>query len=177
MSFYSAGAKTLGVFIPILNPLELRQVVFLASLILWFNIFATEIRLFDKWDKPSQWGVGALFFLWINQAAARMVFWYWSMPSYDPWRVFFTPQCQAVVAIMWGILGLWAILYGQKIRSRVVWSAGAGLLAVDMLKLLLVDLRGAATLTRVVAFLVLGGLFMLIGWLAPLPPKEEDSQT
>jgi uncharacterized membrane protein len=42
-----------------------------------------------------------------------------------------------------------------------------------MLKLLLVDLRVAATLVRITAFLVLGGLFLLIGWVAPLPPKKE----
>ena len=42
-----------------------------------------------------------------------------------------------------------------------------------MIKLLVVDLSNAATLVRIVAFLVLGGLSLLIGWVAPLPPKEE----
>ena len=41
-----------------------------------------------------------------------------------------------------------------------------------MVKLLIVDLSRSATLTRIFAFLVLGGLFLLIGWAAPLPPRE-----
>jgi len=56
-----------------------------------------------------------------------------------------------------------------------MWRTGTGLLAADLLKLLLVDLHGAPTLTRVLAFLILGGLFLLIGWIAPLPPKEEGT--
>jgi uncharacterized membrane protein len=36
-----------------------------------------------------------------------------------------------------------------------------------------VDLNRAETLTRILAFLVLGGFFLLIGWAAPLPPKEK----
>ena len=123
-------------------------------------------------------GIVALFFLWSNQAATRAAFWYWGAPvsillPYDPWAVFVTPQTQAIIAIVWGIFGLWAIMYGKKTRSRALWRAGTGLLAADLLKLLLIDLHGAPTLTRVLAFLVLGSLFLLIGWIAPLPPKEE----
>ena len=69
-------------------------------------------------------------------------------------------------------MGLAGILQGKRLRSRLLWRAGAGLLAADMVKLLLVDLNRSATLTRIFAFLVLGGLFLLIGWAAPLPPRE-----
>ena len=176
MSFSYAGVKVFNVFIPVLNPLELRQVVFLISLFLWILIFVYENSPFEKWIKQVQLGMGVIFFLWINQVAIRLTFWYWDAPPYNLWRVFATPHCQSITAIMWGVFGLWAILRGKGKRSRVMWSAGAALLAMDMIKLILVDLRGAATLTRVVAFLVLGGLFILIGWAAPLPPKEEDSK-
>ena len=174
-SFSSAGVAVLHVFIPILNLLELQQAAFLVALVLWLQIFAFGDRPLGKWSRQAHWSIAVLFFLWINQVAARATFWYWYAPPYDPWKMFLTPECQAVIAILWGAIGLWAILRGQKIHSRALWCAGAGLLAVDMLKLLLVDLRGAETLTRVLAFLVLGGLFMLIGWIAPLPPKKEAS--
>jgi len=174
ISFTREGAKALNVFVPVLNPLELYQVAILASLVLWIKIFVSDSRPFKKWAKPVQWATGALFFIWFNQLAARGTWWYWGNTPYDLWRVFFTSQCQAVVAIMWGVLGLWAILYGQKKRSRIFWFLGAGFLAADIVKLLLFDLRATATLTRIIAFLALGGLFMLIGWAAPLPPKEEE---
>ena len=174
LSFFREGTAVLGVFIPVLNPLELYQAAFLVSLVLWVQIFIADNRPFKKWNMPVQLGIGALFFLWLNQVAARGTWWYWGEMLYSPLRVFLTPQCQAVVAIVWGVLGLCAVLYGQRTRSRNIWRAGAWLLAADMLKLLLFDLRGAATLTRILAFLVLGALFILIGWAAPLPPKEEE---
>ena len=82
--------------------------------------------------------------------AVRASWHYWGNASYYSfWDVFYTAHCQAVIAIFWGVLGLCAILYGQKIRSRDLWRAGAVLLAADILKLLFVDLRGAATLVRI----------------------------
>ena len=176
ISFLSEGAAVKGLFIPFLNPLEIWQAVFIVSLILWVQIFVFNGCSFEKWAKQAKIGIATLSFIWINQVAARMTFWYWDAPPYDLWRVFITPHCQAAIAIIWGVIGLCAILRGKKRRSRVMWSVGAGLLAVDMIKLLMLDLRGAATLTRVLAFIVLGGLFILIGWAAPLPPKEEEQK-
>ena len=175
-SFSMAGSAVHGIFIPILNPLELWQVAVLFSFALWAQIFALEEYSFKQWPKPWLWAFAALFFVWFNQVAVRLSWHYWPLGlPYNFWDIFHTPHCQAVIAIFWGILGLSAILYGQKTRSRELWYMGAGLLAADILKLFLVDLSGAETLVRVVAFLVLGGLFLLIGWIAPLPPKEEDN--
>jgi uncharacterized membrane protein len=63
----------------------------------------------------------------------------------------------------------------------MLWIAGASLLGVVVVKLVLVDLSGRGTLERVVSFLGTGVLLMLIGYFAPLPraienPVGEDSQ-
>ena len=50
---------------------------------------------------------------------------------------------------------------------------GAGLLAVVVVKLFAVDLSALSGLPRVVAFLGVGVLLLLIGYLAPLPPARE----
>jgi uncharacterized membrane protein len=54
---------------------------------------------------------------------------------------------------------------------REPWLAGALLLAAVVLKLFLVDLSGISTLARIISFLGVGALMMLIGYLAPLPPR------
>jgi uncharacterized membrane protein len=59
---------------------------------------------------------------------------------------------------------------------REPWLAGAALLAAVVLKLFVVDLSGIGTLARIVSFLAVGGLMLLIGYLAPLPPRTEVSQ-
>ena|GEM_PF-1810846 len=174
ISIHMPGAAFLSVYIPILNPLELWQVAVLFSLALWIGTFVLEGRSFVKWSKSFQWGFATLLFVWLNQVAIRASWHYWGeTPYYRVWEVFFTTSCQAIIAIFWGFLGLFAILYGQKTRSRDLWRAGAILLSADVIKLLFIDLRGSETLVRIVAFLVLGGLYLLIGWIAPLPPKEE----
>ncbi len=51
---------------------------------------------------------------------------------------------------------------------------GAGLLAVVVVKLFALDLSSLSGLPRVVAFLGVGVLLLVIGYLAPLPPAEPE---
>jgi uncharacterized membrane protein len=57
---------------------------------------------------------------------------------------------------------------------RPLWIVGAGLLAVVVGKLFLIDLGALAGLPRVVAFLGVGILLLVIGYLSPLPPAASD---
>ncbi|MDR1874874.1 MAG: DUF2339 domain-containing protein [Synergistaceae bacterium] len=173
-SFSGKGSAFYGVFIPLLNPLELWQAVVMLSFALWIGLAVPE-RTEERRSPGVRWELAALFFVWINQVAARGTWWYLAAtPFYSLWDVVRTSHFQAVAAILWGVLGLGAIFLGKKTRNRALWRTGAELLAADMLKLLLVDLNRAATLTRILAFLVLGGLFLLIGWAAPLPPMGDE---
>ena len=171
-SFTMKGSAVYGLFIPLLNPLELWQGAVILSGVLWIKTFSTH----PYTSKGLRWGLPALLFLWINQVAARGTWWRLGEGYFSLWSVMGTAHYQGVIAILWGVLGLLAILYGQRSRNRTLWRLGAGLLAVDMFKLLLIDLNRVATLTRILAFLVLGGLFLLIGWAAPLPPKKSDDE-
>jgi uncharacterized membrane protein len=56
-----------------------------------------------------------------------------------------------------------------------LWLAGAGLMAAVVGKLLLVDLSSAGTIERIVSFVGVGLLMLVIGYLAPAPPKEGAS--
>lgn len=173
VSFVRKGGAVRGIFIPLLNPLELWQAGFLLSLSLWLRYLSGRV---SRRPGPREWGLCALLFVWVNQMAARAAWWYSDEALTTMRAVLRTAHYQGVLAILWGVLGLAGILYGKRGRSRAMWRAGAALLAVDMIKLLILDLDRAATLTRILAFLVLGGLFLLIGWAAPLPPKEESDE-
>lgn len=173
VSFVRRGSAVHGIFIPLLNPLELWQAGFFLSLNLWLRYLSGRA---SRRPGPREWGLCALLFVWVNQMAARAAWWYSDEGLTTMGAVLRTAHYQGVLAILWGVLGLAGILYGKRVRSRAMWRAGAALLAVDMIKLLILDLNRAATLTRILAFLVLGGLFLLIGWAAPLPPKEEADE-
>jgi uncharacterized membrane protein len=56
---------------------------------------------------------------------------------------------------------------------RPLWMLGAALLAAVVAKLFLVDLSALSGLPRVVAFLGVGILLLVIGFLSPLPPTAK----
>ena len=60
-----------------------------------------------------------------------------------------------------------------KRRLRPLWMLGAALLAAVVAKLFLVDLSALSGLPRVVAFLGVGILLLVIGFLSPLPPAAK----
>jgi len=54
---------------------------------------------------------------------------------------------------------------------------GAGLLAAVVAKLFLVDLSALSGLPRVVAFVGVGILLLVVGFLSPLPPAAPAATT
>jgi uncharacterized membrane protein len=51
-----------------------------------------------------------------------------------------------------------------------VWMGGAGLLALTLAKLFLIDLSNRGGSERIVAFIVVGVLMLVVGYFAPIPP-------
>jgi uncharacterized membrane protein len=56
--------------------------------------------------------------------------------------------------------------------TRVLWLVGAGLLGALVVKLFVADLSQVGAIARIVSFLVTGVLILVIGYVAPVPPKE-----
>jgi len=69
------------------------------------------------------------------------------------------------------------MLRGHLLAHRLRWQAGAALLAVVLVKLFLVDLADAGSLSRIVSFITVGGLTVLIGIKAPMPKAGATSTT
>jgi uncharacterized membrane protein len=78
---------------------------------------------------------------------------------------------QAALALVWTILGIAAMVIANRRRSRAAWIGGATLLGVVVAKLLLVDFANTGTVARIVSFMGVGLLLLLVGYLAPLPPR------
>jgi uncharacterized membrane protein len=81
---------------------------------------------------------------------------------------------QATFSLLWSIMALATMLLAHRERWRVAWVAGAALLGAVVVKLFLVDLGQAGGVERIVSFIgvgLLGLLLLLIGYLAPVPPR------
>ncbi|KRT59363.1 DUF2339 domain-containing protein, partial [endosymbiont of Ridgeia piscesae] len=84
---------------------------------------------------------------------------------------------QAGLAMLWALLGLVGMVVGHRRHSRLLWLVGAGLMGMVVVKLFLIDLSNTATLARIVAFLGVGALLLLVGYLAPVPPRQPQSES
>ena len=52
---------------------------------------------------------------------------------------------------------------------------GAGLLGLTVLKLVTIDLANRGGFERIIAFIAVGAMMLVIGYLAPLPPQNKNT--
>lgn len=79
-------------------------------------------------------------------------------------------QWPTLVSLLWGALGAALTLWSRRTASRALWTGGAGLLAASAMKLIVFDFGSLGDLANIVAVIIAGGVFLLVGWLAPMPP-------
>ncbi len=79
---------------------------------------------------------------------------------------------QTGITLLWTTTALISMWLAAHRAARLPWVAGAALLGAVVLKLLVVDLSGSGTVTRIVSFIGVGLLMLIIGYVAPLPAKE-----
>ncbi len=79
----------------------------------------------------------------------------------------------AVVSLLLAGLGGAAAWWSTRVSSRRFWVAGNMLLAAAALKLVLLDFGSLGQLGNILAMMAAGGVFLLVAWLVPIPPKEE----
>jgi uncharacterized membrane protein len=150
-------------YVPLLNPLEITLMISLGAIIVWAQLRAGRASI-QVW-------VAAGAFVILNGAVARAVHHWLDVP----WRfasLAASKPLQAALTLTWSAAALVLMITGNRRGARWLWLTGAGLLAAAVIKLFVVDLAALAGLTRVVAFLGVGALLLLIGYVTPLPPAD-----
>jgi len=82
-------------------------------------------------------------------------------------------QWPALVSLLWAAMGAALTVWGRQSASRMLWISGAALLVAAAVKLVLVDFGSLGELTNILAVIAAGGMCLLVGWLAPMPPAAE----
>ena len=162
--------------LPLLNPLDLAIAGTLAVLAIgWQELSAAQrgrLALPQPWLLPAI--VAGVVFVWLNSALIRGLHYGFGTPLGE-YGIRHSALVQAALSIFWGSLGFSAMLLGARRGAREIWLVGAGLMVVVALKLFLVDTAGTGTLARIAAFLIVGALLLVTGYLAPLPPSRADT--
>ncbi|MBX3604392.1 MAG: DUF2339 domain-containing protein [Piscinibacter sp.] len=163
----SSGAAQPLPHLPLLNPLDLGIGVALLAAGLW----ARSLGL----PQPLVAGaLGGTTFVWLNAMLLRAFHHWEGVPlRVEAWSE--SLPVQTGLTLLWSSIALALMWFAARRALRAPWVAGASLLAVVVLKLLLIDLSGSGTVTRIVSFIGVGVLMLVIGYVAPLPAAKEKA--
>jgi uncharacterized membrane protein len=165
----SSGSTAPLTYLPILNPLDLAQLaLFAASLWAIRGVFGVA----QQSSTNVLLAFAAAGFFWVNAALLRTVH-HWADVPFELSSLLHSVVAQAALSLLWTSTAL-VMMYaaGKQSRpSRALWIAGAVLLGVVLLKLFVNDLGNTGTVARIVSFIGVGVLLMVIGYVAPVPPK------
>ncbi|MEM7053746.1 MAG: DUF2339 domain-containing protein, partial [Pseudomonadota bacterium] len=158
-------------WLPLLNPLELAQ---LTALVLIVALIRSDTPA--RWNEPmrlTEWLPGLLIFLVVSAAALRSVHHLGGVP-WDGQSLFDSERAQATITIVWTVLGVIAWVIGSRQHRHLMWRAGAVLLVLVLIKLLLIDRQFLSNVAGILSFVAFGLLSILVGYLAPAPPSQAN---
>lgn len=159
---------------PVLNPLDLSQAFVLVVAVVWLRAAreAGYPEISPEVFRGLGFSVGACVFLWLNAVTGRAVH-FWAGVRYAAEPLFESDLFQAAISILWSLAALGLMAGAARRESRPVWIFGGTLLGLVVVKLFFVDLAGSGTVPRIISFIGAGVLMLVIGYLAPLPPRRE----
>jgi len=79
---------------------------------------------------------------------------------------------QAGYSILWTLTAVVLMVGAHRRALRPAWMAGAGLLALTVAKLFIIDLSNRGGSERIVVFIAVGLLMLVVGYFAPMPPAR-----
>jgi len=162
-------------YLPILSPLDLTQLFSLFIIVRCaLLIYRKELPLKYNLDvRVLAYTPALIFFAWLNSLVARTVHFYGSI-DFSINGLFSSIIFQSAISIVWTLTALFITVWATRKGFREVWFTGAALISLVVVKLFIVDLASTGTIARIISFLVVGALMLLIGYLSPLPVRQEE---
>ncbi|MEQ1776197.1 MAG: DUF2339 domain-containing protein [Burkholderiales bacterium] len=174
-NFISNGNPDPLPYVPLLNPLDLAQFGALLALATWYLLVRRMELSGAKLPatKTALVILGIVLFVALNGVLLRTLHHYADVPFRFN-RMMSSTLVQASFSLFWSLLALGAMFFANKRGLRALWFVGAVLLAVVIGKLALVDLSNTGTVERIVSFIGVGLFCVVIGYFAPVPPKQKN---
>jgi uncharacterized membrane protein len=162
-------------YVPLLNPLDLGQIlVLLALLRYWRFLKAVDSPGSPRIDKRVPLpALATLAFVWLNALLLRTLH-HWFGVAFNLEDLMASTLVQTCLSLFWTVLALTAMLIAARKRERIVWLVGAALLGVVIAKLFLIDLSRIGSVERIISFVGVGLLMLVVGYFSPLPPARES---
>lgn len=170
LSLFFPGDSAPLPWLTLVNPLELFQVATLALL---------AQRVWSGRGEGRGAGGVPVFalaaFVWITFATLRAAH-HWGGAPWSP-SMLDDNVVQTALTVVWSVLGVLGWIFGSRRGDRLLWGAGAVLMGVVLLKLLLIDRSHLGNLFGIVSFIAYGLLCTAVGYFAPAPPRRAATET
>jgi len=170
----STGACAPLPYIPLLNPLELGLLLVLFACWRWCLFWTPEAGESWKLFRQVVTITGCVSIVSVATLAVCRGAHAWAGVNFDPYSMTHSMGVQAGWSIVWALVALVLMVGGSMRKNRVLWLTGAIFTAVVVLKLFFVDLRDHGGLARIVSFVGVGVLLLIVGYFAPMPPKNTE---
>ena len=174
MNLHSSGDPAPLAYIPLLNPLDLASAFAVLAALTWtIKVRRTTDLLSGDFQRKAVIALAVFGFVVSTAAVIRGVHHLGGVP----WRtdtLFDSVLVHAVLSIYWGLLGFTGMIWGARRMRRKLWLAGAGVMGVVVVKLVLIDLGDSGTLERIISFVATGLLLVVVGYFAPVPPRQDS---
>ncbi|PWB59984.1 MAG: DUF2339 domain-containing protein [Betaproteobacteria bacterium] len=159
-------------YLPVLNAIDLGHLLALAAGAGWWLALRRESIPVPIDRRSAIVATAGAAFFWLNAILLRTIH-HWAGVAYRLDELMRSVLVQAALSLFWTAIALVLMFAATKRGWRAVWMTGALLLAIVVGKLLLVDLSHLSGIERIVSFIGVGLLMLLLGYLAPVPPKGE----
>ncbi len=172
-NFFSDGTAKPLPYVPLLNPLDLGLLFALLGIYLWLRSVAPQRG--PRVELIAQGVAGISLFAFFTALVMRTAH-HWGGVPFHLDALLKSMLVQAGLSIVWTLIALGLMIGGHLRHRREVWLIGAALIAVVVAKLFFVELSNRGGLARIVSFIGVGGLLLVVGYFAPLPPKRVETE-
>jgi uncharacterized membrane protein len=155
-------------FLPILNPFDAISIAMLASFI-W--MLSQQIKAGR--DRGIVAVLMVLSLLWLSSYIVLRALHYYLATPFNELSLWQDATVQLSLTLLWVVLAGLTMWRATQKKLKPMWVLGASILVLVSLKLVLFDLSHIGTLSRVISFLMAGGLMLLIAYMAPMPQSSE----
>ena len=161
-------------YLPLLNAIDLGHLLALSAGVAWVLALRREAIALPGGRMAWVNAAAVAAFAWLNAILLRTIH-HWAGVPYDLEAMLRSVLVQAALSLFWTSLALVLMFYATRKGWRPVWMTGAALMGVVVGKLFLVDLSHIGGIERIVSFIGVGLLMLLVGYLAPVPPRKEGT--
>ena len=166
---HSGGSPPLP-YLPFANPLEITSLVALWLLWRWWQ--QSDLAVWTA-SLPRALPLAVLAGIIISLDILRL----WHHYLGVPWRahdLLASFGVQASLSLTWALGAIALMASGHRRQQRRLWTAGAALMGIVVVKLFVVELGDSNGIARIVSFIGVGVLILLVSYYAPAPKKDAE---